>query len=829
MSISLFAHNERAYISAVNLLQETGKAAVIHPTGTGKSFIAFKLCEDHPDARVCWLSPSEQIYRTQQENLKATKAELPPNICFYTYAKLCLMDEATITGIRPDYIILDEFHRCGAECWGAGVKRLLEAFPDVLVLGLSATSIRYLDNQRDMAEELFDGNIASEMTLGEAIALGILVAPKYVVSLYSCGKDLEKYQHRVNRTKNRAVRDAAQVYLDALRRSVSMADGLDDIFGRHIVERSGKYLVFCANAEHMDDLVQKVPEWFYKVDTEPHIYRVYANDPLTNRAFIDFKADQSEHLKLLFCIDMLNEGIHVEDISGVILFRPTTSPIVYKQQIGRALSVGKRCEPLILDVVNNFESLYSIGSIEQELQEALCVYRGEYGEGEQIVQDRFHIVDEVRDCRELFDALNDTLTASWDLMYEEAKAYFKAHGDLDVPRRYKTERGYSLGSWLLTQRRVRAGQVFGRLSPSRIEKLDAIGMIWENRSDYLWSRYFSAAEKYRKDHGDLVIPVKYVSPTGERLGNWISNLRHMKSSGQLSRERIDRLNELGMIWNQHDLQWEMNYLSCAGYYHEHGDLNIPQDYVSSDGLRVGEWLNRQRSLRRKKGKLTAEQIEKLDQIGMEWLGHYERAWETGYQHTKLYLQEHGDLNVPTTYICEDGFALGKWLKRHKEIHGRSGARGTSECYERLKALGLNLDKEDSWMVRYRLVKEYYEEFGDLDIPSNYVRDGIWLCKWLNEQRHIATGKRKGKQLTDEQMRLLREISFDTGTRWERVWEEQYNEAKRFYEQNGHLQVPVGYLGVNQKRLDLWIKKQRKAIQTGKLEGENRQRLLEIGI
>mgnify|MGYP002556083230 FL=1 len=57
--IELFEHNKTAYDSAVSMLSDTGKAAIIHPTGTGKSFIGFKLCEDHPDKTICWLSPSE--------------------------------------------------------------------------------------------------------------------------------------------------------------------------------------------------------------------------------------------------------------------------------------------------------------------------------------------------------------------------------------------------------------------------------------------------------------------------------------------------------------------------------------------------------------------------------------------------------------------------------------------------------------------------------------------------------------------------------------------------------------------------------------------------
>ena len=185
MGIGLFPHNESAYRSAASMLEEAGKAAVIHPTGTGKSFIAFKLCEEHPEKTVCWLSPSEYIFRTQQENLIAAGSEIPENIRFFTYAKLMLMDKEALAEIRPDYIVLDEFHRCGAEMWGKGVQNLLSAYPDAPVLGLSATGIRYLDNQRDMADELFEGNIASEMTLGEAIARGILAAPKDVRSVYA--------------------------------------------------------------------------------------------------------------------------------------------------------------------------------------------------------------------------------------------------------------------------------------------------------------------------------------------------------------------------------------------------------------------------------------------------------------------------------------------------------------------------------------------------------------------------------------------------------------------------------------------------------------------
>ena len=78
MALDLFPHNAEAYDAVVKMLQEKGRAAVIHPTGTGKSFIAFKLCEDNRDKTICWLSPSEYIFRTQLENLAAVSEDYKP-------------------------------------------------------------------------------------------------------------------------------------------------------------------------------------------------------------------------------------------------------------------------------------------------------------------------------------------------------------------------------------------------------------------------------------------------------------------------------------------------------------------------------------------------------------------------------------------------------------------------------------------------------------------------------------------------------------------------------------------------------------------------------
>ena len=366
VALRLFEHNEKAYRAAVRMMEQYGKAAIVHPTGTGKSYIAFKLIEDNPEKVVIWLSPSKYIFKTQLESLKRNDPDFPlANIHFYTYAKLMCCTQAQLdetAAQKPAYIIFDEFHRAGAECWGESTVALLKLCPDAKFLGLTATNIRYLDNNRDMAEELFDSRVASNMTLGEAVVMGILPAPKYVTTVYQYQKALAKYQARVDNLRTPGIQDVNQKYLDALRRALEQADGLDKVFA-------------------------------------------------------DFKTDTGDRLKLLFCIDMLNEGVHVEGISGVILFRPTISPIIYKQQIARLDSIGM-----------------------------------------------------------VWGNRNDR---QWNQGYQEAKRYFEAHGDLRVPVNYVSPEGYALGKWVKRQRYTRQNpeKSCGALTEERMERLDAIGMI----------------------------------------------------------------------------------------------------------------------------------------------------------------------------------------------------------------------------------------------------------------------------------------------------------------------------------------------------------------
>ncbi len=819
--IDLFEHNRITYESAVAMLEKTGKAAIVHPTGTGKSFIGFKLCEDNPDKVICWLSPSEYIFKTQLENLKAVSDGYEPqNVVFYTYAKLMLMSEEEIAEISPSYIVFDEFHRSGAEMWGRGVNNLLNAYPGIPILGLSATNIRYLDNQRDMADELFDGNIASEMTLGEAIVRGILNPPKYVLSMFCYRESLEKYEIRVQKTRSKPVRDAAERYLDELRRTLEKADGLDEIFDKHMTDRAGKYIVFCANKEHMDEMMEHT-EWFAKIDKHPHRYSVYTPDPEASKEFDDFKKDNdTTHLRLLYCIDALNEGIHVDDISGVILLRPTVSPIIYKQQIGRALSASKKTDAVIFDIVLNIENLYSIGAIEEEMEIATTYYRS-LGEKEEIVNERFTVIDEVRDCRTLFDKLNDTLTASWDMYYSHAKAYHEENGNLEIPARYVTADGYALGRWIFNQKGIRNGTIAGSLTEVQIKKLDKLGMVWDYYSDLSWDKNFAAAKAYYEKYGNLTPAAKYVTEDGLALGSWLSSIRTWERAGvhrqYLTPERMEALNRIGMVWDVLDYFWEKNYMAAVEYYREHGHLNMPSNYADSNGVRLGSWISRLRALRSgKKMRGTppnAEQIERLDRIGMEWEARISNKWEKGFREAENYVTQNGNLLVPTLYRSSSGFQLGAWIQRQRLVYKQN--KINEERKIRLESIGM-IWEADTWENRFALVKQYYDENGTLSIPQNLVVNGVWIGKWIwSQKKYLDEGK-----LPPKQAEMLLTLPIEQVGVKKNPWNAIYEDAKEYKQKHGTLNgIPTTYTGKSGYRLSNWVYTQRRKKRLGELSPE----------
>ena len=150
-------------------------------------------------------------------------------------------------------------------------------------------------------------------------------------------------------------------------------------------------------------------------------------------------------------------------------------------------------------------------------------------------------------------------------------------------------------------------------------------MEW-NTHETRWDMYFAAAERYYREHGDLLVPRGYQTEDGLKLGVWVSNQRSKRKRlvrGHLTDEQIQRLSRIGMVWDSaQDEQWMRYYAAAKSYFEKNGNLRVSKRYETDDGLKLGVWLVNQRQLYQKsirqKERMNAERISLLNDIGMLW-------------------------------------------------------------------------------------------------------------------------------------------------------------------------------------------------------------------
>lgn len=408
--IELYPHNQKAYTALCDMLSQRDRACVIQPTGTGKFVIIARMVQDNPDKRFLLLGTNEYMFADQMANLEDIAPDFKPeNLQFMTYAAGMVAARSDAGVDRYDVIVADEFHHCGAPEWSKGVARIVEANPTAKVIGFSATPIRYSDGGRDMADELFDGNVASSMEIEEAWLTGILPIPTYVIALYDAPKELGELKVSIERVKDKKKHSKFVKQYEALRRSLQNADGVDAVIAKHLKKRNAKVIVFCPNQMKLREFMLLRREWFSGVNEDIRAYKTTSADPYGSRDFRNFKEDDSNALKVLYCINQLNEAVHIKGIDAIIMVRPTKSPIIFQQQLGRVLSSGGGDTPLVFDLCNNFGTLGGITGMQERMEKA---YKEliDMKQKPPYTPSDFKVFDEIMDARELTEELRGALS-----------------------------------------------------------------------------------------------------------------------------------------------------------------------------------------------------------------------------------------------------------------------------------------------------------------------------------------------------------------------------------------------------------------------------------
>ena len=447
---------------------------------------------------------------------------------------------------------------------------------------------------------------------------------------------------------------------------------------------------------------------------------------------------------------------------------------------------------------------------------------------------------------------NKNSTLSWKEMYEYAKIYYEHYNNLEVPRRFMTNDGYTyeedgkirLGQWISSQRqKVPQESDQGHL-------LTKIGMRFETKkiSTLSWEEMYEYARIYYEHYNDLEVSQKFRTNDGYtyeedgkiRLGQWIRSQRQVTSKES---EKGYLLTEIGMRFENKNstLSWEEMYEYAKIYYKHYNTLEVPDRFRTNDGytyeedgkIRLGNWISSQRqrlSQQSKRGHL-------LSEIGMRFENKNSTlSWKEMYEYAKIYYEHYNNLEVPFKFMTNDGYTpqeegkirLGQWISSQ-----RRKVPPESEQGHLLTEIGMRFETKRntlSWEEMYEYAKIYYEHYNNLEVPQKfrtndgytYEEDGkIGLGNWIPSQRRVTSKE-------SEKGYLLTKIGMCFETKNSTLsWEEMYEYAKIYYEHYNNLEVPVKfrtndgytYEEKGKIRLGQWISNQRHNIpqKSGKIQ------------
>ena len=815
MSMTLNPVNEAAFQKAVQSLETLNRAAVFHPTGTGKSCIAWKVVEAHPQTTFFWLvAGAQRLALRQAELTRYNGGTLPGNVRFCDCEKLAAATPEQWVRLgeqKPGCIVLDCYHELSAVCWAQSVQKLLRMCPQAKVLGLGVPNGAPVCAA---AQELFADCIVSHMTVAEAMAAGTMSVPSaYAALLWPQEEELTTLRARIKNLCMPKGDTSLRVQYEELSWSLRQVENLTVLLPRLLSDTSGHYLVLFESAAYQEKLGTELEQLLRTVDPAVRFYAADHACFADSAAVETFLSDTAPGPKVLLCVNAPGVQQPLEGLAGVILVRQSSLMSTFKQMLCRALvAAGSRSVP-VFDLVAQFEGLGNGRTLQRDCTEAMT-RAGSKTPG-------FRQERPMQQTYRLYGKLRREMEARWEVLCQAAADAAAKEGTLELPRSYTIHSGVPVGKWLELQRQVQAGQRPGRLTAEQAAKLEKLGIRWNHRLEAAWEKGFASAQKYRTEHGDLLVPVRYRDKNDFALGEWIVYNRQRYLGGNLTQNRIERLEAIGMVWSTSNDLWEQNYAAATQYYLEHGDLEVPIKYETPSGFGLGVWLGAQRAAH-KAGELPQEQVERLDALGMDWTNRNDRKWMSLYDVAAAYYHEHGNLNVPSEYVTPDGVLLGKWVARQRYAYlnpDRSSARVTPERKALLDKLGMVWEKYDPWQERYDLALAYKTEHGDLEIPSVYkTEDGVWLGSWVSRQRQALNSG--SSALSSERRKLLRILfkgerrpsdpAADHGTVREANWERNFRSAARYARKYKHLLVPASYVDSDGVRLGVWISNLRAA-------------------
>lgn len=322
------------------------KGLVQAATGVGKTYLA--AFDSAKYERVLFVAHREEILKQAAISFKNVRhsddygffygkqKDTGKAVIFASVATLGRSEYLTEDFFAPnyfDYLVIDEFHHAVNDQY----QRIVNYFKPQFLLGLTATPER-MDGKK--IYEICDYNVPYEISLKEAINKGALV-PFHYYGIYD-----ETDYSSLHLVKGRYdEKELNETYIGNVKR-------YDLIYKYYMKYRSKRALGFCCSRQHAEEMAKE----FCKRGIESVAVYSNADGEFSEDRDRAIEKLKNQEIRVIFSVDMFNEGVDIAALDMVMFLRPTESPIVFLQQLGRGLRTSKGKEYLnVLDFIGNYE------------------------------------------------------------------------------------------------------------------------------------------------------------------------------------------------------------------------------------------------------------------------------------------------------------------------------------------------------------------------------------------------------------------------------------------------------------------------------------------
>jgi hypothetical protein len=260
----------------------------------------------------------------------------------------------------------------------------------------------------------------------------------------------------------------------------------------------------------------------------------------------------------------------------------------------------------------------------------------------------------------------DIIDFGWEDNYSELLKYYKIYGRTDVPVNW--HENPQLGKWVSYQRSQRRRN---RLSESQIIRLDNVKFNWNPRDK--WNVMYASLLEFKNLYDHCNVPRGWQA--NPELSNWINRQRRQYKTGQMDKEHIEKLEDIGFLLNFRQNIWEERFSELFLFKANIGHCNVPDKW--GENTKLSHWVGVQRR-NYIKGKMNHERITRLDEIGFVWEP-IDASWAERYSELIKFKELNGHCNIPRRYV--DNPRLGRWAARQ-----RAGIRREQLSNERARLL-----------------------------------------------------------------------------------------------------------------------------------------------